>query len=190
MTKYGSSLFKKELNLIKDTEYRHLIMDILDNYVHYDNFIKPSSSTGKHHPYFDNEENGNVNHTKAVVKLCHELLTSRTDLNSDIIYASAILHDMWKYDGTSNHTLKNHAELGREAIFKYIGINLNELSLKGETFLGHVANLIGLHMGHWDNENWFEDINKDNVRTDELLILHYSDMIASRKFYNVTDYKL
>ena len=189
--KIGSDLFKKELNLIKDTDLRNHIINILDNCIHYDNFLKPSSSTGKYHPYFDNSDYGNTNHTKAVVKLCNVLLTSRTDLllmYHDIVYASAILHDMWKYDGRSSHTNKSHAELSYLAINQYIkDFNLDN------PLLDNVAKCVRYHMGHWsfqDNE-WIMHLNQLDINfRDCVLILHYADMIASRKFYDIKEYYL
>ena len=191
--KIGSALFKKELALIKNTEVRNAVIEILDNDVHTDNFIKPSSSTGKYHPDFDNMEYGNTNHTKAVVKLCNVLLTSRIDLNevySDIVYASAILHDMWKYCGTK-HTRNNHAELGYDFLKSFSKQNRFNSDVK--TVLSAVAECVRYHMGHWSMENttWIDSVNKltKNLR-DCILILHYADMIASRNFYNVKDFSL
>lgn len=191
----GSKLFKKELNLITNKSLRNHIINILDNYVHFDNYLKPSSSTGKYHPYFDNTDYGNTNHTKAVVKLCKVLLQSRIDLQNsikDIIYASAILHDMWKYDGRSSHTCRNHAELA----FQFLESYSLERNLENDIIgwsLTNIAYIIKYHMGHWSYENkldWINEISKDEQLKDAILIVHYADIICSRKFYNVEDFSL
>lgn len=195
----GSELFTKELNLIKDQMFKDVIIDILDNHIHYDNFLNPSSSTGKHHPKRDIEKYGNTNHTKAVVKLCYVLIQSRLDLNgyySDVIYAAAILHDMWKYSGTK-HTHKNHADLA----YNYINSYKAKKNIAEKSYIGKKLNLmnelIKFHMGHWslsDIDNWIGEINKycggNNNERDSILLLHYADLIASRKFYDVENFAL
>ena len=187
--KIGSALFKKELALIKNEHVREIVATILNNDVHFDNFLRPSSSTGRHHPDFDNCYYGNTNHTKAVVKLCNVFLTSRIDIEdfySDIIYASAILHDMWKYAGTS-HTRDNLAEIAYEFLKNY---EIPDASINNY-FIG-ISLCIRLHMGHWSMNDWLIELNKikDMQLRDSVLILHYADMIASRKFYNIKDFSL
>lgn len=197
--KIGSELFTKELNLIKDSMFKNIIIDILDNHIHYDNFLNPSSSTGKYHPPRDSERYGNTNHTKAVVKLCNVMLSSRLDLNgyySDVIYAAAILHDMWKYSGTK-HSHRNHAELAYNYLYSYKAKN----NMAEDSYIGKKINLmneiIKFHMGHWslsDIDNWINEINEycgdDKYERDSILLLHYADLIASRKFYDVDDFAL
>lgn len=202
----GSDLFRIELNLIRDPYIKDQTKAILDQMVHYDNFIRPSSSTGKYHPSFDNVEFGNVNHTKAVVKLCNVLLRSRNDLSDyyqDIVYASAILHDMWKYDGQSNHTYSNHAKIAHDKIMQIISENINDMDTFQINALTDIAYCVLYHMGHWsweygtlskDNamDDWIvsiRNIDNDDLK-DCIFILHYADMIASRNFYEVKDFKL
>lgn len=195
MIKVGSELFKKELNLIKNEALRKIVKEILDNEVHYDNFLKASSSSGKYHPPFDNVMYGNTNHTKAVFKLCHTLLNSRKDLSNfwvDIIYSSAILHDMWKYDGTSVHTRNNHAEIAYDFIQQYRNTDVQDEEVQIQ--LDYIAYCILFHMGHWSFEEneWINKLNavtEMNLR-DSILILHYADMIASRNFYDIKEFAL
>ena len=187
--KVGSELFKKELNLIKDETLKEIIKGILDEDIHYDNFLNASSSTGKYHPSFDNTRYGNTNHSKAVVKLCKVLLYSREDLAdyADLIYSAAILHDMWKYDGKSSHTIRIHAELA----YNYL---TNDITTDDQTMndkLKTIAVIIKYHMGHWSFDKWFEEINAlKPIIKDCVLIVHYADMIASRNFYEVENFSL
>lgn len=67
-----STVFQKELNLIKDTNLRDFIAICLDNAPDYF-FEMPASSTGKYHPEYTLGEGGLVRHTKAAVAIAADL---------------------------------------------------------------------------------------------------------------------
>lgn len=180
----GSEIYKTELNLINDDKLRSEIEFLLDRYVEEANFIKPASSTGKYHPEFAKGDGGLVRHTKAVVKILTALQGARPSLDWDAIYAAAILHDGWKYTNSSKFTSKNHAVEGANAIgFRMATIDdpplKEKLKLIGMIVLGH--------MGRFGIDN-FEEQAKD--LPEEVLLVHYADIIASRTWYNPTNFFL
>ena len=68
-------IFKTEINYIRNPEYQknaEVLIELLPDYF----FEVPASSTGKYHPKFASGEGGLVRHTKAAVRIAHELLDS------------------------------------------------------------------------------------------------------------------
>jgi hypothetical protein len=177
----GSDHFNTELKLIKDDQVRNVVIDLLDHYVNPANFEKPASSTGKYHPQFALGEGGLVRHTKAVVKLLQVIERARPSLNWDCLYAAAILHDMWKYSTSSKWTTKDHPKRAYdEVMFK--STTFSESSLTGK--LEFIAEIVRYHMGRWDVEE-FDDMAYK--LPEEVSLMHYADMIASRPWYGTSN---
>lgn len=180
----GSSYFENEISLINNEKIRLDICEILDSQVCKLNFSKPSSSTMKYHPQFANSKNGLVKHTRAVVKLALTLLDSRPDIAEkyrDHIIAACILHDMCKYEYGNKFTVINHAEVMSE-LFK-------ETSKLPQEDRDIIVKLIRYHQGYFDQENDITSYikyiyNNGQSLGEACLIVHYADMIASRKWYS------
>lgn len=181
----GSAYFENELSLIKNEAIRNDVKDILDTSIFYLNFSKPASSTGHHHPQFANTKNGLIKHTRAVVNIALTLLDSRPDLSDlyrDHIIAACILHDMCKYEKGNKYTVSNHAEIMAEVFNEESKLDIEDKVI--------ITKLIRYHQGYFDQEN---DINKyikyvyNNGNCQKLgdacLIVHYADMITSRKWF-------
>jgi len=179
----GSEIFKKELDRISSIEIRDLVIDLLDHHVNPINYEKPASSTGKHHPPFALGEGGLVRHVKAVVTILTAIQEARPSLDWDGLYAAAILHDMWKYSTSSRWTAKDHAKRAADEIdFKATNMPTEELKSK----VYSIADMVRGHMGRFDNPE-FDDIA--DTLPEEIPILHYADMIASRQWYRYEEPK-
>lgn len=170
-------LLRRELDLIGDEALRKtvegILRDISECMEH-----KPSSSTGKYHPAFDCEDGGNINHTKAVVRVLGTLLGEYESyevycIKVDNLYAAAILHDMCKYGEfpeNSEHTVSDHPILAANLI---------------RATYPDVARLIESHMGRW---NEIRNEEKEVVGylpipiSHEERLLHTADHIASQKW--------
>ena len=142
--KMNVELLRREVNLIKDEALRNKVETILQDIPEVMEH-KPSSSSDKYHPDFDRIDGGNINHTKAVVKVAEKLVDGFSSwnyalhsINADHIYAACILHDMCKY-GTdpdnTDHTVHEHPKLAGDLI---------------RADYPHVAFLIDSHMGKWN----------------------------------------
>ena len=148
-------------------------------------FQVPASSTGKYHPDFSLGEGGLLRHTKAAVRIAHELfndssLNNFTNDEKDLIIFSVVLHDGLKSGKTkSEYTLFEHPIL----MSNYIKENKNELELTNEE-LDLVCRCIETHMGPWTRNYKDEEVlspPKDKYQR----FVHMCDYLASRKFLNI-----
>ncbi len=167
-----SEYFKNELNLIKSETLKTKVIDVLDNVIYQGVYSYPASSTGKYHPKFAHGEYGLGRHTKAMVKVINDLQEMEPDLDWDMIYASAILHDCCKYNGESKWVLRNHAEKAYE-LLKPIEV---EDSIK-EAW-DDMCELVKYHMGRFDGP-----VRIDMRLMREYYITHIADMLVSRNNY-------
>lgn len=176
-----SEFYRDELLLITNDELRDKIRDILNNDIDQDNFIKGASSTSKYHPKFAQGNQGLVRHTRAMVKILTVFENARPDLNWDDIYSAAILHDCCKYTNGEKYTNMDHADMAYKLILKIA----NKCDIILRLKLQHIADLVRWHMGRFDFENNIE-LLKSQVKEDAW-ILHYADMLCSRKWYGSKD---
>ena len=125
-------VFDKELSLIEDGNVKKLTKECIKLAEDWF-FIEPASSSGKYHPEFALGPGGLVMHTKAVVYFLFEIFRSEMynidEYHQDLLYLSAIAHDIKKYGETTNtgHTVKNHPELASKFIEKVNKENKNIL---------------------------------------------------------------
>ena len=68
-----SDLFKNEINYIKNDRIKNSLITMINKLPDYF-FLVPASSTGKYHPDYALGEGGLLRHTKAAVRIAHELL--------------------------------------------------------------------------------------------------------------------
>jgi hypothetical protein len=93
-----SQVFDAELNLIKDDNVREFTKRMLEELPDYFYEVSASSSF-KYHPSFAREKGGLVAHTRAAVRLAHEMFRCEmfggkySDLEKDMITSALILHD-------------------------------------------------------------------------------------------------
>ena len=176
--------FNDILVYIKDKRIKNSLITMLDKLPDYF-YEVPASSTGKYHPSFSLGEGGLVRHTKAAVRIAHELL-SNPSLNNfnqnekDLLLFALTLHDGLKSGKTkSEYTLFEHPIL----MSNYIKENKNELELTNEE-LDLVCRCIETHMGPWTRNYKDEEVlspPKDKYQR----FVHMCDYLASRKFLNI-----
>lgn len=178
--------FKTEINYIKDTNIRkdtRKLISMLPNYF----FEIPASSTGKYHPKFAKEEGGLLRHTKAAVRIAHELLNNNiinmrfTEKDKDIIIMALILHDGLKCGNEKNkYTKFEHPLLMSKLILE----NKSKLTLDIDD-IRTICSIIESHMGEWTIDPKTEKEVLPKPRTEIQRFVHMCDYLASRKFLNI-----
>jgi hypothetical protein len=171
-------VFEKELELFGDQSLKESVINI-GNRVPIYNLIGPSSSSGKYHNIADNGLSGNVYHTKSVL-FCILVLSASlreydTPEEKDILIASALLHDLFKYNEGEFHTSFDHPIK--------IGKLIREESRKGNKIkLERIAKIVEAHMSRWStNEKYAPGIKLSEPSNLEERLLSFADMIGSSK---------
>ena len=86
--------FEKEISYISDNSKREdikYLINLLPDYF----FTIPASSTGKYHPKFASTKNGLLKHTKAAVRIAHDLFIINDTFSQeekDLIIMALIMH--------------------------------------------------------------------------------------------------
>lgn len=191
--------FQEELAALPE-EYKTKLQNVFEAVP--ENFIRRSaSSTKKYHSVTDCMEPwGLLLHTKGVVMVAKELMRCRDgDLikYTDDVIVACILHDMCKYhlqNDMQEHTSKIHDVEG-------------SMLANAAGFNKVIQQLIRCHSGIWNSEGYdtSDQNSNDSVQhlfacgndntvnfsteatnIDELMwIVHYSDIIASRRWINI-----
>lgn len=174
-----NQVFEKELRHIENNEIVEFVMLVFNN-VPADFWIKPASSTGKYHPRSSDGRGGLVRHTKQVFHIAVTILDSRMikDAERDVILAACLLHDAWKYDGTSRWTVKYHGRLAVKEIEKIVldsGIFKESGYNMFPDWYYQVRDCVLAHNGRFTNE-WMGEFSINQQ------IVHIADYLASRKF--------
>ena len=155
-----------------------------------------SSSSGKHHPTDEHGEGGLVLHTVRVFNVAETMLNAfegykqthssskhqpglftywevgEVSVNSDVVRAGTILHDLYRYgqkDKPEDRTIKNHAEIAGEVLS-----NMSEHFTKKAMIIWCVER----HMGRW---------GQVLPNSPDEWIVHLADTIAT-KYYPVKVY--
>ena len=174
-----SKHFEKELNLIKNEDLREFTRQYLDDVVPDYFYEVGASSSGKYHPKFSQGKGGLVRHTKAVVKVCAELLNLNLyaympDEYKDYGIVACILHDTAKY-GIGDYNPKAYNEHAVNAAFMiaeewdgYFDVPCPE----------YLLSAVRTHMGQWGADRPFTRI--DNL-------VHMADYMASRSFIDIPE---
>ena len=175
--------FKTELNFIKHSGLRRFAELLLENADEYF-FTVPASSSGKYHPDFARKVGGLVLHTKAVVDIAHMIVEEQSlwgldDLQKDILFVSAIAHDIKKQgNGAGKHTIKEHPMCAATYVMDVFTAYSEELQNNGvsQAIAQKIGEIIVSHMGKW--------AVKDGMpapTTKGQLLLCTADYMASRK---------
>lgn len=170
-------LFEQELNLIQDERVKEFTKEMLLLAPDYFRVV-PASSTGKYHPAYALGEGGLVRHTRAAVRIAHELL--RVDAfkafrsKESLIYSALILHDTIKHglEG-SPYTVVTHPILAADFIYEHAKDEDVELAER-------IGSLIESHMGQWnkDYKTKKEVLPKPHTKLETFI--HLCDYLASR----------
>ena len=179
-------VFKKEISYVKDASRRKDLKTLISSLPDYF-FEIPASSTGKYHPSFSLGEGGLVRHTKAAVRIAHELLENNTvgmkftDKDKDLIIMALTLHDGLKSGlEHSKYTKFDHPLL----VSKHILEQKNKLSLEIDD-IRKMCSMIESHMGEWTYDSYQKKEVLPKPRSAEQRFVHMCDFLASRKFLDI-----
>jgi len=174
-------IFKDELKLIEYESIRNFTQEILTIMPDYF-FEIPASSTGKYHPKYGLGTGGLVRHTRAAVKIAHELFNLEPfhPLEKSIIISSLILHDGCKNGKKfANHTIHAHPIIMVEFIHEQETPKMLVLDI-----LSVLCGAIASHMGQW-NTNDYSSVTLPLPQTGIERFVHLCDYLASRRFIEV-----
>lgn len=150
-------------------------------------YAKRSSSSGRFHPKIANEVGGLFHHTKLCILVAQKLCAlyvpmGKIDkLDMDIIYASLILHDLWKYENLDGEITKGtnpeHGFVGYTRLLEYCSGGSWELC---------IVEAVRFHMSNWCHSDEERELAQG---TDSLVnqIVMMADMIASEP--SIIDYE-
>lgn len=177
--------FNKEYTYIKSDRYKKCAKELIDLLPDYF-FEVQAASTGKYHPSFTLGEGGLVRHTKAAVRIAHELLENNslghkfTDDEKDLIIISILIHDGMKHGRIKEKYVKFEHPL---IICEYIKENKDKLSLDDKE-INFITNVVSSHMGQW-NTNSYSNVTLPLPKDKYQRFVHMCDFLASRKFLDV-----
>ena len=176
--------FLKEIDYIKNEDYKRgvkILLDLLPDYF----YEIAASSSGKYHPSYTLGSGGLVRHTKTAVRIAYELLNNKTtgfkftEREKDLILISLLLHDGLKHGINNTKYAFNHPIL----VSNFIKENKDktEFSLEDIEF---IRNAIESHMGEWNTDFYgLEELPLPKNRYQRFV--HMCDFLESRKFINV-----
>lgn len=178
-------VFNKEYTYIKNSKYRENLkkmVELLPDYF----FEVAASSTGKYHPSFSLGKGGLVRHTKAAVRIAHELYGTEsvtgkfTDDEKDLMLFGLLLHDGLKHGmNGSEYTVFDHPIV----ICDYIKENKDKLTLTDDE-IEFVTNVISTHMGPWTTDYKGNEVLQKPTNKYQKFV-HMCDYLASRKFLDI-----
>ena len=159
-------IFKNELNLIKDTQIKGLIVKILSIAPKYFWRI-PSSSSGRWHPSDENKVGGKVLHTKRSVYIAYHLarMEQLNEFEKDLLIGAMIVHDICcqgSEDEALGTTIREHGLLVQE----------KTKSLQSSPYYAKIMAILRTHMGRW---------GPAKPRTELQKLAYIADYISSRK---------
>ena len=180
-----NEVFLKEINYIKNSEYRKnikILLDLLPDYF----YEIAASSTGKYHPKCSLGIGGLVRHTKVAVRIAYELLKNEIigskfdEREKDLIIISLLLHDGLKSGLVqSKYTVFEHPLL----IAEFVRNNKDKTTLNSED-VEFIATTVESHMGQW-NTNPYSNTVLPIPKNKYQKFVHMCDDLASKKFINV-----
>lgn len=178
-----TKVFNVEIGWIADEKLREFCKTAVSGLPDYF-FEVAASSTGKYHPEYALGSGGLVRHTKAAVKIAHELLQLEmfqkkyTSEEQDLILIALILHDGRKHGvEKSKYTVAEHPVLAADYI-KEVNEKTSLLTEEQECIL---AGLIRSHMGQWNTDRYGNVLMPKPV-TPMQKFVHLCDYLASRKY--------
>jgi len=171
--------FKTEIEKIK-TEYlridcKALLMECSD-YI----CDAPASSSGKYHPPWSNGVGGLLRHTRAVCKLTELMLQQDpkydNDIEWDIIYIGALLHDMKKYTEKDQKYIHNeHAIMMGDAIRSKFADSI---------YWPLIADIVDTHMSRWHTDKNGKELGKPPTKPEHYIVA-YADYLCAKKVITI-----
>ncbi len=159
-------LFENELDLIKGTQIKDLVVKILNLAPKYFWQI-PSSSSGKWHPSDEDRIGGKVLHTRRSVYIAYHLarMEQLTELERDLLVGAMIVHDICcqgSEDEASSTMIPGHGSL----------VQKKTKSLQNSPHYAEIMTIVQAHMGRWAPVKPQTKLEK---------FAHIADYISSRK---------
>ena len=176
ISKYKEILFKY-INGIKSDSIRQFVVNILEK--KWNMFRIWPAATSVHHNY----KSGLLQHTVNVVRTAYNISFNYLDIDTDLILAGSILHDIGKiYEYTEDGKISNegklfdHINIGTRIIFEEYYHGQNSVYSFSERDLQHLAHIILSHHGklEWGSSR--------TPATQEAMIVHYADYIDTNMF--------
>ena len=149
-----------------------------------------ASSTGKFHPSYALGNGGLVRHTKAAVKIAHELLeqemyyTHYSSDERDMMIVALILHDGWKHGveaRAGKYTVAEHPIVCAEWVRNTSEFN----TVLSPEKIEFIAGCIASHMGMYDTDFKSKKKILPRPKTAAQKFVHQCDLLASRRWLNV-----
>jgi hypothetical protein len=180
----------EEINLIESEPIKSFVRSVLLQAKSF--WVVPSSFSGKYHPPDEHNENGNLLHTKRVVRAAKVIgdSYSLTSNERDLVYAACILHDVTKgvahgengsfvYDPLHPYTVGMLVKKCQENDKKYASESSSSTMYIDEETVQSIMRLVRCHLGPWS------PIPETVPVTYLDVIVHLSDNLASKVHYIV-----
>jgi len=177
--------FKTELNYMKNDDVKSSLVYMINKLPDYF-FEVAASSTGKYHPDYALGDGGLLRHTKAAVRIAHELLENPcigdkyTGKEKDLMIMALILHDGIKHGEPMDKYVKMDHPI---TIANKIMEESDHLQITKEE-CQFVADCIKTHMGPWTTDYRGNEV-LEKPQTKYQNFVHMCDYLASRKCLNV-----
>lgn len=174
-------VFEVEVSYIKNDRIKKACLEMIKLLPDYF-FEIEAASTGKYHPKYASGEGGLIRHTKAAVRIGHELLEDPiigekyTSDEKDLMLMGLILHDGLKCGfPKERYTRFDHPLLIADLIMD--SEDVLELEMEEIEF---VCDVIRTHMGPWTTDyNGVEVLERPKTKYQNFV--HMCDYLASRK---------
>lgn len=154
----------------KNDHLRQLLQDILGDPSIADKFRRAPAAKKIHHAYLG----GLLDHTLSLVRLCHLVGQNYPTLNTDLLVAGAILHDLGKIEELSYDRSFDYSDEGRllgHIVMEVIYVNqaMNQMPDFPQELRLQLLHLLVAHHGR------YEFGSPKLPMTLEALVLHYLD---------------
>lgn len=185
-----------EIDLISNEDIKSFVRSIL---LKCDSFWEiPASFSGRHHPYDEHNNGGNVLHTKRVVRIANFLCNSYglVDEEKDPILAACLLHDITKgkpisndpdsfeYDPMHPYTVSKFIDKCRTLDKEYANDTVSSTLFVTEDVVQSILRLVRCHLGPWS------PVPETYPITYMDYIVHISDYVASNLHSIIEDSEL
>ena len=159
------------IDTIKTEKIKNFVIEILDMCldIHAE---RPASSSGKYHPICDLGPGGLVRHSILTAKIADIMCNAFNDgspkmqLERDIIFASALIHDFHKYETGIEYTLKDHAIRMADVI--------RSMNVNNDPDITKIADNVESHMSRFGDD-------APRPKTIGQYIVSFADLISANK---------
>jgi len=129
------ALLKQYMNAIQNTQLKALLDAFFSDKQFKEHYMQAPSAITHHHNYMG----GNLQHCIGVLRLCDAICDMYPDINRDLVYTGAILHDVGKLQEYQTTTAINKTDIGNFIGHIVIGDRwirekIDELRSQGSTF--------------------------------------------------------